>query len=77
MSANAKTNQNQTTVQPLISINTCRMGTFEILILCTCIGGRHMHCTRCRFQDLGVGGSGEAADAMVGFSFGALYCTFL
>ncbi len=77
MSANAKTNQNPTTVQPLISINTCCMGTFEILILCAWIGGRCMRRTRWWFQDLGVGSSlGEAADTMVGFSFWALYSTF-
>jgi hypothetical protein len=46
MSADAKTNQHPTTVQPLISINTCRMRMFEILILCACIGGIRMRHTK-------------------------------
>ncbi len=48
---------------------------FEVPILCACIGGRHIRHTIWWFYHLGVGGLGEAADAMVGLCLCALNCT--
>jgi hypothetical protein len=45
------------TVPPHISINSGRMGTFQVHILCACMVGRHMSYMNKRFVHLGGGGA--------------------